>query len=331
MSNQQHWKNLAQQSILEQNPSIIDDGLVQLQHDVIQYLSKDKSFPKISKEQIKRDTKIDLDVRYDLLESLKKNTYVVYEEVNRIPTFRYQPKYPVKSKNEIANVLKGHESGIELKDLKDNYDEIESDIKSLALQGIIIGLPEDKSRNDIKTLFYRGDHYLTPLSGLFSVEQGSLFIEGTENTSAEIRHGDFNYQPAKTPFSVASDSAISKSIDEQKRKGGWVYPLEPFRIYLDHSYEGKTDKGIIVYREGVSNDIRDLWFNQNDNDIPCDGDEIEKKCKEAGLSPNALFQDKKPIKRRNADGKQGAKKQRKIRRLVNDHIPELANKIMSEQ
>ena len=68
-------------------------------------------------------------------------------------------------------------------------------------------------------------------------------------------------------------------------------------VWLDKPYQGETESGVHIFRFGVTNDLRTLWFD-NRNSIYTDDKALKEAIKEAGLSySSVLVTQTKQVKR----------------------------------
>lgn len=68
-------------------------------------------------------------------------------------------------------------------------------------------------------------------------------------------------------------------------------------VWLDKPYQSETESGVHIFRFGVTNDLRTLWFD-NRNSIYTDDKALKEAIKEAGLSySSVLVTQTKQVKR----------------------------------
>lgn len=85
------------------------------------------------------------------------------------------------------------------------------------------------------------------------------------------------------------------------RKSTWAH-LVSKEIYLDRPYQGQSKSKLPIYKFGVTNDIRELWFD-NCAAFYRREDELQKKIEDAHLGDKAILTTKKTqIKRARIPG-----------------------------
>lgn len=131
-----------------------------------------------------------------------------------------------------------------------------------------------------------------------NVNKGSIYIETSIDLQDEIRRGDGIYinnkmyrvnadttSTNKKLYSLSSITDINKTLQEKEKykfllfkfyrakidgtklstkianvRVDYKYEYTSNKLPLDRPYEGNSERGVIVYKEGLTNDIRDMWF-----------------------------------------------------------------------
>lgn len=193
--------------------------------------------------------------------------------------------------SQIDELLRNHPEGVPHKYFEEqNSEEAVMCLKRRVIEGSIIMLAYNDGEFNNRFYFERQKHYLVPLPGVFSVVNGSKRVTCSQDQHGvpkyegciqnELQYGDcihildpqneathpsfketiyrVNFEPLDQEklFSVAFQHPMGRS----KKQYEWKYPKGQVDFYLDRNYEGRTSEHVFIFREGVTNDIRSLWF-----------------------------------------------------------------------
>ncbi|KAK8821105.1 hypothetical protein WA538_005736 [Blastocystis sp. DL] len=272
--------------------------LVSLIQDILRKRGKHNP---IEIQELSRRLHYDIQDNEELVTKLKSTPMVSYEE----PYLRFQPPVDADNEEELITSLQEHVDGVKRNIVELSSAESREFIPRLVYQGKIIGTNETNS-SEIFSLFPRFRKYMVEVSGTATVTRGSCRVVMTENVSQEVRQGDalvikgqtyrVDSSPEIMPLSVSSLRSLNEKIDIGESKRQWNR-LVSRDVWLDKPYQSETESGVHIFRFGVTNDLRTLWFD-NRNSIYTDDKALKEAIKEAGLSySSVLVTQTKQVKR----------------------------------
>ncbi|CAG8544896.1 15368_t:CDS:10 [Acaulospora colombiana] len=165
-----HPKKKAKKAVYPQSSdagTVFKHTLSQL-HNVIRFLKEKIDSPQTA-EDLKRENIADITSNSKLYELMIKNPKIVYNPEDR--TFQYKPVYPIRSKEDLLNLLKerkdkvGVPRGMSFKELDDCTD-LTKVIEELESEGkiMVIRLMKD---NSPRLLYWNDQRYNTPMDKEF--------------------------------------------------------------------------------------------------------------------------------------------------------------------
>eukprot|EP01029_Cantina_marsupialis_P029798 TRINITY_DN782230_c0_g1_i1.p1 TRINITY_DN782230_c0_g1~~TRINITY_DN782230_c0_g1_i1.p1 ORF type:complete len:362 (-),score=98.20 TRINITY_DN782230_c0_g1_i1:80-1165(-) len=205
------------------------------------------------------------DVNLELVQMMDKTHHEVGED-----SIRYRPKVEATSKNDILRTLTTQKKGLDFKDLKDSYTNIESDVADAIRKGECIAVRVAHSEKR-PVLFDRKFRWYVEM-GEVSVSMDSRRILTEQDFSKQVHRGDFIQLGTKYPFRVSREEdkktrktnlkplqtiqSYSVASDQGFQNANWSQPFDQKEVPLDKPYTGESRCAVLAIRQGVTNDIR---------------------------------------------------------------------------
>jgi len=287
-----------------------------------------------------------------LLSEITKKDNIDYDQSTN--TFSYRAKFSaIKDKNSLLSNLET-EHIFSLKDIRDCYNGIERDIEALMRSGDIIMIGKDHgSKEDDRVIYPRGNPCLVKISGKVKLIKGSreMRTEMKDGVSSQIRRGDAiimvpsqlvdsrkirahdvwkwdkrNANSHRVSFEVENgfekDALARKaqysvsSKDKRVRRHSLVHATSGNGtvLPLQHVWNGNSGEASL-FRFGVTNDLRKLWFETASDIKDMTHKEMETFLKKKGDSREVA--QKTTRKYRSSSSR---RKRRRIQKVTNEHL-----------
>jgi len=179
-------------------------SVLALNHDVVKYLRELEK--EVSAEQIKAALNIDVLGNEPLMEQLRQNPKISFED----GVFSYKSKYPVRSREEVLALVRKNPDGIEMRDLIDSYKGVDADVKALALDRQIYLIRNNDTKSEV----------LFPIDASYALEVSPEFKELWHKTLVpdEVSLPDALLALGAKPMTQATADVRFKVEEKEKKK-----------------------------------------------------------------------------------------------------------------
>lgn len=136
-------------------------------YDVVNFLQRIGR--PVTAHEIFEDTGADVSTGSTLLEILKENSKISYDD----GWFSYKPTYDIKNRDELSELISRAPNGIDSQELKDSYKTVHDDVKTLVEARKIIQIKNTDSNSDV----------LFPRDVRYDMELDNEFVDGWRGIS----------------------------------------------------------------------------------------------------------------------------------------------------
>jgi hypothetical protein len=167
------------------------DQTVEKHIKIIDYLRRLPDGARADYVDIKRSVGVDLDKEIGVLGMLKSNPKVDQEgREDGSWSFQFRARYHVQNRTQLLKAIQRNRwTGLVESDVRECYEGVSSDVKSLIVGGDIIAVKNSVEFKSL-VLYPRGRPFLTKLSGSVTAAPGEQMLQTSGSLATEIRRGE---------------------------------------------------------------------------------------------------------------------------------------------